>query len=609
MKLIAKTFQGLEEVLAKELEALGAVNVEQGRRMVAFEGDKAMLYRANLWLRTAVRVLKPILTFKAKNADEVYEAVKGVDWSDYLDTDTSLSVDSVVYSEEFRHSKFVSYKVKDAIIDYFRERTGKRPSISVTNPDLRLNMHISETDCTLSLDSSGESLHKRGYRVETVSSPINEVLAAGMVLLSGWRGERDLIDPMCGSGTIAIEAAMIAGNVAPGLFRKEFAFEKWRDFDKDLFEEVYNDDSKETEFSHHVYAYDIDPQAVRIAQENVASAGMQKYVTVEQRSIQQFQQPAEDAVIITNPPYGERVQVRDLLGLYRTIGEKLKHQFVGGEAWIIGYREEAFEQIGLKPSLKVPLYNGSLDCELRKYQIFNGKLEDFRAEGGILKTEEEKEKNAKKRKLKPRRVKEADADDNFEDEMPEYIVRRHKEFKETYGSGRKQSFRHDGENDGAGYTDRRRGGRSDGRARSEAGRGSDGRGRGGAAGYGSDRRGRGYGGEVGGRREDYGRSGYQRRGSAAVGEAHQNNYGSREGSYGSRRNNYGGGRDDRNSCQRNYGNREGGYVDRRKNYGYRGDRRERDSDRLGRGGDRTESDSDRSGRGGDRTERGEDRNY
>ena len=233
-ELIAKTFQGLEEVLAQELTELGANDVQIGRRMVSFTGDKEMMYRANFCLRTAVRVLKPIKHFKAADADQVYDAVKSIEWSDYLSLDTSFSVDSVVYSQEFRHSKFVAYKVKDAIVDYFREHTGQRPNIRITNPDIKLNIHIAETDCTLSLDSSGESLHRRGYRTGTVDAPINEVLAAGILKLAGWDGSTDFVDPMCGSGTLIIEAALMARNIYPGVFRKEFAFEKWNDFDREL---------------------------------------------------------------------------------------------------------------------------------------------------------------------------------------------------------------------------------------------------------------------------------------------------------------------------------------------------------------------------------------
>ena len=251
-ELIAKTFMGLEPVLAKELTQLGANNVQIGRRMVSFTGNKEMMYRANMQLHTAIRILKPIRHFKANTADEVYDEVMKIDWTEYLDNTRTFSVDSVVFSEEFRHSKFVAYKIKDAIVDQFREKTGSRPNISVTNPDIRLNIHIAENNCTLSLDSSGESLHRRGYRQESVEAPLNEVLAAGMILMTGWQGETDFIDPMCGSGTLLIEAALIAHNMAPGLFRKEFAFEKWNDYDADLFDAIYNDDSQEREFKHHI---------------------------------------------------------------------------------------------------------------------------------------------------------------------------------------------------------------------------------------------------------------------------------------------------------------------------------------------------------------------
>ena len=402
-ELIAKTFMGLEPVLAKELTQLGANDVKIGRRMVSFTGDKEMMYRANFQLHTAIRILKPILHFKAQCADDVYEEIKKIDWTTYLDDDKTFAVDSVVFSEEFRHSKFVSYKVKDAIVDQFREKTGKRPNISVANPDLRLNMHIAEDQCTLSLDSSGESLHRRGYRQESVEAPLNEVLAAGMILLSGWKGDTDFIDPMCGSGTILIEAALIAKNMAPGLFRKEYAFEKWPDFDADLFDEIYNDESQEREFQHHIYGYDIDTKAVNTALLNVKAAGLTKDITVKQQDFKDFTQPVNKSIIITNPPYGERISTPDLLGTYKMIGERLKHEFKGNDAWILSYREECFEQIGLKPSIKIPLYNGSLECEFRRYQMFDGRLKDFRHDGGIVKTDEEKRQMAQKHRFKKER--------------------------------------------------------------------------------------------------------------------------------------------------------------------------------------------------------------
>ena len=379
-ELIAKTFQGLEEVLAQELTELGASNIEIGRRMVSFTGDKAMMYRANFCLRTAIRILKPIKHFTAKTADEVYEAVKSIEWENYLDNMSSFAVDAVVFSNEFRHSKFVAYKVKDAIVDYFREKTGNRPSVRINNPDVSFNIHVAEDQCTLSLDSSGESLHRRGYRQEQVEAPLNEVLAAGMILMTGWRGECDLIDPMCGSGTIPIEAALIARNIAPGVFRKEFGFEKWKDFDQDLFDSIYNDDSQERELNHKIYGYDNNPKANEIATHNVKAAGVTKDVILKIQPFQQFEQPAEKSIIITNPPYGERISSGDLLDLYQMIGERLKHAFIGNDAWILSYRDECFDQIGLKPSIKIPLFNGALECQFRKYQLFDGKYKAFRSD-------------------------------------------------------------------------------------------------------------------------------------------------------------------------------------------------------------------------------------
>ena len=427
-EIIAKTFMGLEPVLAKELTQLGANNVQIGRRMVSFTGDKEMMYRANFHLHTAIKILKPISHFVARSADDVYEEIKKIDWTTYLDGERTFAVDAVVFSEEFRHSKFVSYKVKDAIVDQLREKTGKRPNISVSNPDLRLHIHIAEDKCTLCLDSSGESLHRRGYRQESVDAPINEVLAAGIILMTGWQGETDFIDPMCGSGTFLIEAALIARNMAPGLFRKEYAFEKWPDFDADLFDSIYNDDSQEREFHHHIYGYDIDFKAVNTARMNVKAAGLSDCITINQQDFKDFMQPEEKAIIVTNPPYGERISTPDLLGTYRMIGERLKHQFMGNDAWILSYREECFEQIGLKPSIKIPLYNGSLECELRKYQMFDGKMKQFRSEGGSVKTDEEKRQMAQTHRFKKEREfkqRLTEQEENEEGDIRSFTFHRH----------------------------------------------------------------------------------------------------------------------------------------------------------------------------------------
>ena len=422
-ELIAKTFQGLEEVLAQELIELGANDVQIGRRMVSFSGNQEMMYRANFCLRTAVRVLKPISHFRARNADEVYKAVKEIEWKNILDLDTSFVVDTTVYSTEFRNSKFVAYKVKDAIVDYFMEREGKRPNISVANPDLRLNIHIAEDNCTLSLDSSGESLHLRGYRTATVEAPINEVLAAALIKMSGWKFDCDLIDPFCGSGTILVEAALMARNIYPGVFRQKFGFENWKDFNPELLSSIFEDDSNERTFEHRIVGSDINLRAVEAALANAKAAGVADLITVEQREIRDFKKPEMPAVLITNPPYGERLRPEDLSDIYRTLGEKLKREFQGGEAWIISSREELFDSMRLRPSFKVPLQNGSLDCELRKYVTFEGKLDNFRAQGNVVKTDDELRRMGEKGRFRDGRKRDFSRkrfDDDNEDEREDH---------------------------------------------------------------------------------------------------------------------------------------------------------------------------------------------
>jgi putative N6-adenine-specific DNA methylase len=376
-ELIAKTMQGLEEVLATELTELGANDVQIGRRMVSFTGDNRLMYKANLHLRTAIRILKPICSFQATNPDEVYEKVKAIDWTAYFGVQQTFAIDTVVFSDLFRHSKFLSYRVKDAIADFFTEKTGNRPSVRLTNPDIYINVHVAHQTCTISLDSSGESLHKRGYRVQQTEAPLNEVLAAGMLLLAGWNGQCNFVDPMCGSGTLLIEAALIALNIPPGIYRKSFGFEKWNDFDADLFEEIYHEEPEEKPFAHTIYGSDISPIAIGIAKKNIENASLNKYIQLETKSIQKIDQAPENGMVVTNPPYGERISSNDLLGLYQSIGERLKHGFPGYTAWILAYREDCFDQIGLRPSQRIPLMNGSLDCEFRKYEIFRGKRKEL----------------------------------------------------------------------------------------------------------------------------------------------------------------------------------------------------------------------------------------
>ena len=384
--MIAKTFKGLEEVLAQELIALGANNVQIGRRAVSFTGDKAMLYRANLCLRTALRVLVEVKGEKLKvkgerrkPEDQLYEIVKGIDWSKYMTPDSTFAIDATVYSEFFRNSRFVTYRVKDAVADYWIERAHRRPNVNTDNPDVRINVHIANEQVTVSLDSSGESLHKRGYRVATTEAPINEVLAAGMLLMAGWQGQSDFYDPMCGSGTIPIEAALIARNIAPGIFRKDFGFEHWPDFDAELWNEIYNDDSAEREFTHKIYGSDASFFAIQQAAKNVKSAGVQKDVELRQIRMEELKVESgkrKDALVMINPPYGERLASnKDMEELYGKIGTALKHQFAGATAWIISSNDAAMKCIGLKPSQKMRLLNGELDCQFNKYELFNGKRE------------------------------------------------------------------------------------------------------------------------------------------------------------------------------------------------------------------------------------------
>ena len=386
-EMVAKTFLGLEGVLADELRALGAQDVTEGNRVVSFTGDKETLYRANFTCRTAVRVLKPFLKLRSTSADDLYEQLKSFDWEQLMTVKTTFAIDATVYSEDFNNSRFVTYRVKDAIADFFNEKYGKRPSIRLTNPDIRFDVHISGRDVTLSLDSSGEPLFKRGWRVAQTDAPINEALAAGIILLSGWKGETDLVDPMCGSGTFLIEAALIAANIAPGVYRDSYAFQQWPDYDADLFDDIYNDDSGEREFTHKIYGSDIEGKAIAIARANVKNAGLNKYIELERRDINDIQEVPAGGTLISNPPYGERLNVEDIESLYRDMGYKFKHTFQGYNVWLICYNEELYFKVGLKPSVRYKLNNGGLDCELLQYVIFDGKYNEMRERGEHIRNE------------------------------------------------------------------------------------------------------------------------------------------------------------------------------------------------------------------------------
>jgi putative N6-adenine-specific DNA methylase len=372
-KMIAKTFFGFEEILAKELQVLGAQDVEQGVRMVSFVGDKGFMYKANLALRTALKILKPIYYFRAYNEQSLYKGIQGIDWSKYLNANQSFVIDVTLHSDHFNHSQFVALKAKDAVVDQFRDKYGKRPSIDKDFPDLRINLHIHNDQCSVALDTSGNSLHQRGYKTATNIAPINEVLAAGMLLLSGWDGQGDFIDPMCGSGTILAEAAMIACNIPANINRKEFAFEKWNDWDNDLFDTIVESLLKKVkEFHYTIKGYDKAPSAVAKAKDNIQNANLDDYVTISQQDFFTTEKETKGPLhMVFNPPYGERLDI-DLERFYREIGDTLKQSYPGTNAWFITANLEALKFVGLKPSRKIKLFNGKLETRFVKYEMYEG---------------------------------------------------------------------------------------------------------------------------------------------------------------------------------------------------------------------------------------------
>ncbi|WP_338733614.1 THUMP domain-containing class I SAM-dependent RNA methyltransferase [Mangrovimonas cancribranchiae] len=371
--MVAKTLFGFEELLAKELKQLGAQEVKKGVRNVSFVGDKGFMYKANLGLRTAIKILKPIKTFQLRHEDDLYKMVYKLPWEKYLKPTGTLAVDATVHSNVFKHSKYVALRTKDAIVDKFRDTTGKRPDVDLRFPDLKINVHIDRQRCTISLDSSGESLHQRGYKLATNIAPINEVLAAGMIMLSGWDGQSDFMDPMCGSGTLLAEAAMIACNIPPNLMRKEFAFERWQDWDVDLFETIEESLLKKTrDFHHKIIGYDKAPSAVRKAKENIKNAHLDDFITIEHEDFFKTEKPVEGRLhMVFNPPYGERLAI-DMEQFYKDIGDTLKQNYSGTDAWFITSNLEALKHVGLRPSRKIKLFNGKLESRLVKYVMYEG---------------------------------------------------------------------------------------------------------------------------------------------------------------------------------------------------------------------------------------------
>jgi putative N6-adenine-specific DNA methylase len=372
-KMVAKTLFGFEELLEKELVQLGAMHVKKGVRNVSFEGDKGFMYKANLGLRTAIKILKPIKTFKVLNEQDLYDQVYKMSWDKYMKCSGTLAVGATLNSQVFTHSHYVSLKTKDAIVDKFRDTDGERPNIDLRFPDLKINVHIDRQVCTISLDSSGESLHKRGYKTATNIAPINEVLAAGLVMLSGWDGQSDFMDPMCGSGTILAEAAMIACNIPPNLMRKEFAFERWSDWDVELFEKIEASLlSKTRDFHHKMIGYDKSPSAVAKAKDNIKNAHLDEFITIKHEDFFKTQKGGENKLhMVFNPPYGERLDI-DMEEFYKYIGDTLKQGYPGTDSWFITSNLEALKHVGLRPSRKIHLVNAKLEARLVKYVMYEG---------------------------------------------------------------------------------------------------------------------------------------------------------------------------------------------------------------------------------------------
>jgi len=372
--MVAKTLFGLEELLAQELRQLGASAVEIGNRSVSFEGDKGFMYKANLCCRTAIKILKPIASFNIFTEEDLYKKIYDMPWEEYMSVDGTLAVHATVFSEVFTHSQYIALKTKDAIVDRFRDRQGRRPNVDLDHPSLRINIHIDRNICTVSLDSSGESLHKRGYKTESTLAPINEVLAAGIIMLAGWNGQSNFLDPMCGSGTFLTEAAMIACNIPPNLNRPEFGFELWPDFDLDLYETIEAAALKKMrDFPHKIYGFDSDPVAVHKAKENVKSANLQEFIEIRKQDFFESKKEQDKPLfVVFNPPYDERISVSDIRDFYTQIGNTLKRGYPGTQAWMITSNMEALKFVGLRPSRKIKLFNGKLEARLVRYEMYEG---------------------------------------------------------------------------------------------------------------------------------------------------------------------------------------------------------------------------------------------
>ena len=372
-KMLAKTFYGFEEILEKELQQLGAQNLKRGNRFVSFEGDKGFMYKANLCLRTALKILKPIHSVRIQNEESLYKVFYNFPWEDHIDVNSKFVIDSVVNGQIFTHSQFVSQKAKDGIVDQFRDRFSKRPTVDLNRPDLRINLHINNDYCTISLDTSGASLHQRGYRTVTNIAPLNEVLAAGLIQLSGWQANTDFLDPMCGSGTFLIEAAMFALKIPANINRKTFAFEKWKDWDPELFEIIKESQLKKViNPKIQISGSDKAPSAIEKAKQNIENANLSDFIKIQKKDFFQLDKLTKGPLhLLMNPPYGERLE-GDINALYQGIGDGFKQSFPNTHAWLISSNMEAIKCIGLRPSRKIKVFNGKLESRLLYFPIYEG---------------------------------------------------------------------------------------------------------------------------------------------------------------------------------------------------------------------------------------------
>lgn len=373
MTIIAKTSTGLEEVLAEEIKAIGGVVLEVGTRAVTFKGNKELLYKANIWLRTANRIIVPYTSFEISSVDDLYNKVKEIPWEAIFDVDQTFAIDSTVFSELFNHTKFAALKAKDAIADRFRDAFGARPNVDTDAPNIRINLYISaKNECNISLDSSGDPLFKRGYRDSRSIAPIKEDLAAGMVLLSGWDKKCNFVDLFCGSGTILIEAAMIAYNVPPNANREVFGFMNWKDYDNAMFENVVDEAEQERqEFEHKIIGVEIDNRVLGMCKANVKASGFGGLIELTKSDFKDFEAPSDFGLIVSNPPYGERIG-ENVDDLYAAFGDNLKSRYDGWNAWFISSNMGALKKVGLRPSRKIMLFNGSLECRMMKYEMYRG---------------------------------------------------------------------------------------------------------------------------------------------------------------------------------------------------------------------------------------------